>query len=81
MPPNRTGLLIIRAWVEQGSSKPLRVHIRFSTDIAAGFESEVTLTDTTDVCTAVEMWLKDVLTAGQLPDNLLPDNGQVTVTP
>ncbi len=45
MPPDHTGLLIIRAWVEQGSPKPLRAQIRLTTDVAAGFGSEMTLAD------------------------------------
>jgi hypothetical protein len=34
----RTGLLIIRAWIEKGSRKPLRAHIRATTDVSKGFE-------------------------------------------
>ncbi|MPZ50464.1 MAG: hypothetical protein GEU75_14395 [Dehalococcoidia bacterium] len=68
MPRNLTGLLIIRAWVEQGSSKPLRAHLRLTTDVADGFERELTLADVADVSAAVETWLLDVMDAGLLPD-------------
>jgi hypothetical protein len=61
MPQDHTGLLIIRAWVEQGSSKPLRAQVRLTTDVAAGFASEVTLADVNAVSAAVEAWLQDVL--------------------
>ena len=82
MPLDRTGLLIIRAWIEHGSSKPLRAQIRLTTDVAGGFESEMTLADVNAVSAAVETWLLDVLAAGQLPDNAYrPGNDQVTVTP
>lgn len=64
MPLDRTGLLIMRAWVEQGSSKPLRVHIRLTTDVDNGFASEVTLADISAVGAAVEAWLQDVLLNG-----------------
>ncbi len=39
----RSGLLIIRAWIEPGSSEPLRAHIRLSTDGSAGIERTLTL--------------------------------------
>jgi hypothetical protein len=61
MPPDHTGLLIIRAWIEPGSSKPLRAHIRLTTDVATGFASETTLADVHAVSVAVEAWLQDVL--------------------
>ena len=67
MPLDKTGLLIIRAWVERGLSKPLRAQIRLSTDVAASFTSEITLADINAVSAAVETWLQDVL------DNALPD--------
>ena len=60
MSRKRTGLLIIRAWVERGSSKPLRAHIRMTTDVGDGFQSEVTLADSAAVSTAVDQWLNDI---------------------
>jgi hypothetical protein len=63
----RTGLLIIRAWTEPASSSPLRARVRLTTDIAAGFEREMTLADVEGVCTAVEVWLRDVLAAERMP--------------
>jgi hypothetical protein len=59
--------MIIRAWVEPGSSKPLRAHIRLSTDIGAGFEREMTLAEAPAVSAAVELWLQDVLLNGEPP--------------
>ena len=64
---NHTGLFIIRAWVEQGSSKPLRAQIRLTTDVATGFESELTLADVHAVSAAVEAWLEDVLVDSRQP--------------
>ena len=61
MTSNSTGLFIVRAWVEQGSQKTLRAHIRLTTDVGVGFQSELTLVEVADVCTAVEVWLLDVL--------------------
>lgn len=65
MPLERTGLLIIRAWVENHSSRPLRAHIRLTTNVATGFEREVTLTEFSDVCAEVETWLQDVMATEQ----------------
>ena len=61
MPLNRTGLLIIRAWVERASTKPLRAHIRTTTDVSQGFENELTVADVASANAVVETWLGDVL--------------------
>ncbi len=58
---DKTGLLIIRTWIEQGSPEPLRAHIRVSTDVSAGFERTVTLLRAEDVCAAVQAWLDDIM--------------------
>lgn len=61
MASDRTGLLIIRAWIEEGSSEPLRAHIRISDDVADGFRSTVTLCRPEAVCAEVEEWLAQIL--------------------
>src|SRR5687767_3441329 len=61
MPLYSTGLLIIRAWVEKASAKPLRAYIRSTTDVSQGFENEVTVVDVASAHAAVETWLGDVL--------------------
>jgi uncharacterized protein YrrD len=61
MPIYSTGLLIIRAWVEKASAKPLRAHIRTTTDVSQGFENELTVADVASANAAVETWLGDVL--------------------
>ena len=61
MPASRTGLLIIRAWIEEGSSEPLRAHIRLTTDVSSGFEQSLTLSQVPAVCEAVETWLGNIL--------------------
>lgn len=60
MESDRTGLLIIRAWVEEGSSEPLRAQIRLSTDVSTGFEREMTLARSEEVCATVQAWLADI---------------------
>jgi hypothetical protein len=59
----RTALLIIRAWVEPGSSSPLRAQIRLTTDVARGLEYSLTLTQEAKVVEAVRAWLSEMLAA------------------
>ena len=42
-------------------------HIRLTSDVTAGFASEMTLADVTAVSAAVETWLRDVLAAEEVP--------------
>ena len=72
MPLYRTGLLLVRAWVEKGSLKPLRAHIRSTTDVAKGFESELTLVDVASASAVLETWLEKVLLDGELDQGLTP---------
>ena len=66
MPAPFTGLFIIRAWIEEGSSEPLRAHIRLTTDVSSGFEEAMTLSQVAAVCEAVATWLGNVL-SGSVP--------------
>ncbi len=61
MPEDRTGILIIRAWLERESTAPLRAHIRQTTDIAGGLRDGTTVTNEDAVATIVRTWLHDVL--------------------
>jgi hypothetical protein len=56
-----TGLLIIRAWVEPGSSEPLRAQLRLTNDVSAGIERTLTLSRADKVCAAVGEWLADIM--------------------
>ena len=58
---DKTGLLIIRAWVEEGSSKPLRAAVRATTDVSAGFDRTVTHARAEEVGATVQEWLAEVL--------------------
>jgi hypothetical protein len=58
---DETGLMIIRTWIEKGSSHPLRAQIRASTDVSDGFDRMLTVARPEDVCATVEEWLKDIL--------------------
>lgn len=68
MTGERTGLLIIRAWVEQGSSEPLRAQLRLTGDVSSGIERTFTLAHPDAVCAVVQEWLTDVLRDEPQPD-------------
>ena len=61
MPSYRTGLLIIRAWVEPGSTDPLRAQIRVTNDISTGIERTVALAESETVMELVDKWLQAVI--------------------
>jgi hypothetical protein len=56
----RAGLLIIRAWTEPGSSSPLRVQIRLTTDVSLGVEDSETITEADTVVEVVRAWLLEM---------------------
>ncbi|MEA2828961.1 MAG: hypothetical protein QOG43_3400 [Actinomycetota bacterium] len=66
MPTDRTGLLIIRAWIEEGSEEPLRAQVRIIDDVSAGVERTQALARVEEVVATVQAWLADFL-SGQLP--------------
>lgn len=70
----RTGLLIIRAWVEPGSLSPLRVQIRLTTDVSQGFQQSLTVAERDAVVKVVQVWLSAMLTGSPTakddPDSL-----------
>ena len=60
MTKTRTGLLIIRAWAEPGSSSPLRIQIRLTTDVSLGVERSETVTEADAAIQIVQIWLQDM---------------------
>ena len=62
------GLLIIRAWIEEGSSEPLRVQIRVTNDVTAGFERTLTFTQPEEVAATVQAWLIEMSNGTSPPD-------------
>ena len=67
MPKDRTGLLIIRAWTEDGSSAPLRAQLSMTSDVSMGMERTSVHTDVIEVGTEVESWLRGILQGPPLP--------------
>jgi hypothetical protein len=66
----RTALLTIRAWVERGSSSPLRAKVRLTNDVANGFEKTAIVTSPEAGAEIVKDWLEDMIAADQPPDDL-----------
>ena len=62
MAKTRTGLLIIRAWAEPGSSSPLRAQIRLTTDVSLGVERSETITEVDAAIEIVQDWLLEMST-------------------
>jgi hypothetical protein len=67
MPNHRTGLLIIRAWVEEGSTEPLRAQVRVTGDISTGDVRTLTLIQLDAVGKMVGAWLQGILGASGTP--------------
>ena len=74
MTASRTGLFIIRAWVEPGSSSPLRVRVRLTTDVSQGFEQDLTFALEEAVVTAVRAWLTELLDGLPVEDDDVPSS-------
>jgi hypothetical protein len=58
---HRTGLLIIRAWVEVGSSDPLRANVRVTDDVAQGIERTLDVVEPEAVDRIVGAWIRGML--------------------
>ena len=70
-----TGLLIIRAWTEEGSSEPLRAQIRLTTDISTGIQNTLTFARAEEVCATVQEWLARISSAAGQEDGVAPVGG------
>jgi hypothetical protein len=63
--------LVIRAWVEKGSSPSLRARVTSTTDVLTGRETRQVFTSIDEVSEAVRTWLG---TVAQAPDREAGDN-------
>jgi hypothetical protein len=66
MDRGRTSLMVIRAWIEKGSTEPLRAEVRHTSDVSTGFEAEFTLTDPETVVAEVRAFLTNLSTTSSL---------------
>jgi propanediol dehydratase small subunit len=74
MHPPRTGLLIIRVWIEDGSEQPLRAQVSVTHDVAGGIEQTVTLVRADEVTRVVDDWILEMLGPTLATPALLPDH-------
>ena len=58
------GLLVIRAWVEEGSERPLRVEVRATAESMRGFGRGLVFSEPAAVEGLVRAWLEQVLVDG-----------------
>ena len=72
MTKRRIGLFLVRAWIEPGSSSPLRAQIRRTTDVSRGFDQRLTVAEKEAVVAAVQAWMSEML-AGSLTREEDPD--------
>ncbi len=63
---DRTSLLIVRAWMEEGSARRLRATIRLTNDVSVGIEREFTITDVHELCPEIEKWLHTLTAEGTM---------------
>ena len=56
---NRTGVLIVRMWIEASHQQGLRARITQSLDTTAGEESVALAASTDDICAVVKQWVED----------------------
>ena len=68
MSREKRALLIVHAWMEQGSERPLRAHFRATDDVEAGFDNDLTLSSIDSVCDGVRDWLERVAGGAHDPE-------------
>jgi hypothetical protein len=68
MTREKRALLIVHAWMEPGSDRPLRAHMRATADVEAGFGRDLTLSNIDAACDGVRDWLERVVRGANDPD-------------
>jgi len=56
-----TALLVLRVWIEHGSTLPLRAYIRETSDVSHGFERISTHTEVEVAVQSVRTWLEALI--------------------
>jgi hypothetical protein len=59
--PERTGILVIRVWVEQDDAGRLRARLTQAADLGETATTLAVATGVPDICDAVEAWLRQFL--------------------
>ncbi len=53
--------MIIRVWIEDGSTVPLRAQVSVTHDVEGGIEHTMTLVHAADVTRAVDDWIAEMV--------------------
>jgi hypothetical protein len=64
MARNALNLLLIRAWIEPGSTRPLRARVRVTSGFGNRFEQDLIFSEAGEVGATVEAWLEDIQANG-----------------
>jgi hypothetical protein len=59
--PERTGILVVRVWLEQDAPGRLRARLTQAADLGEAPTTLATAADVAGVCAAVEAWLRQFL--------------------
>ena len=59
--PQRTGILVIRVWLEQDAPGRLRARLTQAADLGESPTTLATVADVPGVCAAIEAWLRRFL--------------------
>jgi hypothetical protein len=59
--PERTGILVVRVWLEQDAPGRLRARLTQAADLGEAPSTLATAADVPGVCVAVEAWLRQFL--------------------
>jgi len=59
--PERTGILVVRVWLEQDAPGRLRARLTQAADLGEAPTTLATAADVPGVCAAVEAWLRQFL--------------------
>jgi hypothetical protein len=68
VPADRTGLLVIRAWIEANEEPHLRARITQITDLSQRNEVSKVAASRSEITTAVGEWLDDFVGGGALTE-------------
>ncbi len=69
MTRQKTGLMVLRVWIEEGSTEPLRVDIRQTYDLSRTGHATLTLTDVDLVLSTVRTFLETSRAIGAVGGN------------
>lgn len=73
---DRTGVLIVRLWIEANHTKGLRARITQTLDTMAGEEAVAVAASADDICAVVKRWVEDFALPGSPEGNGRASSGE-----